>query len=143
MLRILCDRFELNYGESKKFPTYYKLLNQERTLERQTVYFSKDTTACAPFITGQGYETPFWWKAYNDTKHDLPMGLSRVIYDIRGLLYQDRLHYTAWLIMLTIHQKSSSFPVIGWRRLLWVRIILTKHDETRLMNDQNQIFSIA
>jgi len=76
LLRLICDKLELKY-EKKNFPSYYKILNKTGILERQTVdYFSGEWT-CLPFELDSEYESPFWWRAYNETKHDLPKGYKK------------------------------------------------------------------
>lgn len=76
LLRLICDKLELKY-EKKNFPSYYKILNKTGILERQKVdYFSGELT-CFPFKLDSEYESPFWWIAYNETKHDLPKGYKK------------------------------------------------------------------
>jgi len=74
LMRLLCDKFELRYSE-KNFPTYYKLLNNDGVLERQKIILLKESGETEPFKIDSNFETPRWWRGYNDTKHNLPEGL--------------------------------------------------------------------
>ena len=73
LLRLICDKLELKY-DKKKFPSYYRTLNQTGILERQTIAMIVGKLAYKSFELDCSKETPFWWKAYNDTKHSLPEG---------------------------------------------------------------------
>lgn len=73
-MRLLCDRFDLKY-KKRKFPEYYNLLNENNILSIQSVFIPKTNQTYFPFMQWHKRETPFWWKGYNDTKHDLPNGL--------------------------------------------------------------------
>ncbi len=73
LLRLICDRLNLAY-ETKNFPGYYKVLNQTGILQRQIVDVIIGHKAYRPFVIEAGKETPSWWRAYNDTKHNLPSG---------------------------------------------------------------------
>ena len=75
MMRLLCDRFELEYDRYSKFPKYYELLNKNGTLERRKILQKKTQTTYTPFQINDGELTPSWWSGYNDTKHFLPDGL--------------------------------------------------------------------
>ena len=69
----LCDELNLSY-ERGAFPLFYNALNSTGILKRQTIdYFPADFVA-KPFHMVYQEITPFWWKAYNDTKHNLPEG---------------------------------------------------------------------
>jgi len=75
LLRLLCDKFELKYSDNeKKFPTYYKLLNNGGVLERQKITLLKVSGETEPFKIDSNSKTPSWWHGYNDTKHNLPEG---------------------------------------------------------------------
>ena len=71
MLRLLCDKLELHY-EKPKFPEYYKLLNS--ILKIQRIALIKKQGTLYPLEIQEGLETPFWWTAYNKSKHELPDG---------------------------------------------------------------------
>jgi hypothetical protein len=77
MLRLLCDKFELNYGDKRKFPVYYKLLNENNILKIQRIALIKKQDTFYPLEIQDGLETPFWWTAYNKSKHDLPDGFKQ------------------------------------------------------------------
>ena len=46
-------------------------------MERQLVTITIGDYAYYPFRIEDGKETPFWWRAYNETKHDLPQGYKK------------------------------------------------------------------
>jgi len=76
LLRMICDKAGLQYTE-KNFPSYHSQLNSKKMLEKQTVLLLKTKKKYNPFMIDQGFITPFWWRGYNDTKHDLPNGLKQ------------------------------------------------------------------
>lgn len=111
LLRILCERFELKYGDEKKFPKYYELLNHEGILQSQTIYFIKIRKSFKPFAIQEGDETPFWWKAYNSTKHKLPEGLEKgnlenTIHSLIGLYALHCMAYYAMFESTNLFKKS-------------------------------------
>jgi len=73
LLRLICEKLELEY-EKKTFPSYYETLNQTGILQRQKVASVIVNEGYEPFQLIQDEKTPEWWKAYNDTKHNLPEG---------------------------------------------------------------------
>jgi len=90
LLRLICDKLELE-PEEKKFPSYYKKLNETGILERQVVDYFSGEWVTQPFRLGSEDDySPFWWKSYNKTKHDLPKGykkgnLENTIYALAGV----------------------------------------------------------
>lgn len=58
------------------FLDYYTALNHNGMLSVQKLALKEDTPrTITPFVLTQN-NTPQWWQAYNDTKHDLPEGES-------------------------------------------------------------------
>jgi hypothetical protein len=58
----------------RKIEFYYNLLNKYKMLSVQKLAPKEmATTIISPFLLEQ-QNTPKWWQAYNDTKHDLPEG---------------------------------------------------------------------
>lgn len=74
MLRLLCDKFELHYGNQTKFPVYYKLLNKDNIFKIQRLFLIKKQNILYPFEMLDDLGNPFWWSAYNRSKHKLPDG---------------------------------------------------------------------
>lgn len=76
MFRILCDKLQLKLtNDERNFPIYFKKLNIYKMLEKQSVVIIQNDKTIQPFVVAEGNETPFWWKKYNDTKHNLLNGL--------------------------------------------------------------------
>src|SRR3989338_11458631 len=73
LLRLICDKLELESGQNSHFLDYYNLLNKTKILELQVVVYFSGTQALTPFQL-EGKDPPFWWTAYNKTKHNLPVG---------------------------------------------------------------------
>jgi len=90
LLRLICDKLELNYGDCPDFPKYYDVLNNTGVLERQIMDYFSSQYVCDPFKLEQNKSTPFWWRSYNKTKHNLPEGykegnLKNTIYALAGV----------------------------------------------------------
>ena len=90
LLRLICDKLELDYGENPDFPKYYELLNGTRVLEKQVMDYFSSNYVCTPFQLEPNKKTPFWWRAYNKTKHHLPQGykegnLKNTIFALAGV----------------------------------------------------------
>jgi len=73
LLRLICDKLQLTYANNN-FPAYYQALNSTGILVSQGIDYFSGNLICMPFTIVAGNSTPFWWKAYNDTKHGLPEG---------------------------------------------------------------------
>ena len=89
ILRLFCDYAELEYT-SKKFPNYFKLINDDGILSIQAIDVKNYKDPVSPFIIKEKEETPFWWSQYNSTKHKLPDGfksgnLKNTIYAMAAL----------------------------------------------------------
>ncbi|MBS3926528.1 MAG: hypothetical protein KGZ34_07570 [Nitrosarchaeum sp.] len=77
MLRMLCEICKLPFSD-KKFPEYYKLLdNSTNLLKRQWIYNKKTRETFHPLEIEDGCVSPSWWRGYNGTKHNLPEGLTK------------------------------------------------------------------
>lgn len=85
MMRLICDKLGIDYLNPDKpnwkpnFPAYYKKINENNILSIQMIALReidiKETTRTYhPFELVSNEHTPFWWTAYNNTKHDLPEG---------------------------------------------------------------------
>ena len=74
LLRLICDQLQLDYGDNPDFPKYYDTLNNSGILERQIVDYFVGKLVCKPFHVESDQRSPFWWRAYNQTKHKLPQG---------------------------------------------------------------------
>lgn len=75
MLRLICDQLGLDYPKNNAhFPDFYEKLNQTGIMRIQTIDLLIGKKAYLPFIIEEGKKTPDWWRAYNDTKHNLPEG---------------------------------------------------------------------
>lgn len=90
LLRLICDKLELQYGTNPDFPKYYEILNGTGILERQALDYFVRQYICYPFRLDSEQRTPFWWRAYNKTKHDLPQGykegnLKNTIFALSGV----------------------------------------------------------
>ncbi|MCH7561866.1 MAG: hypothetical protein IIC67_10975 [Thaumarchaeota archaeon] len=78
LLRLLCDKLEIPIeSNERKFPGYYRKLNETGIVQRQFVDLLIGKTAYSPFQILGGDITPKWWAAYNKTKHDLPQGYKK------------------------------------------------------------------
>ncbi len=89
LLRLICDEMELKY-EKRDFPSYYHKLNETGILERQQIHHVPSEVTCLPFVLDILNKPPFWWRAYNDTKHNLPEGykqgnLKNTIFALSGV----------------------------------------------------------
>lgn len=78
LMRKICDYANLDYktenNPNGNFPTFFTLLDKEQVLTAQAVAVRiSDNEAILPFALSEG-KTPFWWKKYNDSKHNLPQG---------------------------------------------------------------------
>ena len=74
MLKLILDKFQLQY-EKPNFPEFYNTLDQNRILQRQAVNLVNTLTIYHPFEIEENFDSPFWWRRYNSTKHNLPEGL--------------------------------------------------------------------
>lgn len=115
MMKILCDKLELLEATKPKFPQLFKLLNEERMLTRQEIYSIKTDHKFHPLNFIEEDKTPFWWKKYNDTKHNLPEGfksgnIGNTLWALAGL-------YALHCIAYTIHHSPEPHSVLkkeGW-----------------------------
>lgn len=85
MLRLLCDKFQLDYRDKRNFPKYYEMLNKNGVLKQQRIAMEKKHETLYPFDLQDGSETPFWWSSYNKTKHNLPDGFKQG--NLRNTIY--------------------------------------------------------
>lgn len=90
LMRMICDEISIDYKKHLKqnqkpnFPTYYKSINEDKVLSNYYTRFKKimigplsdiwHQSALYPLSVEDSQETPFWWRAYNNTKHNLPDG---------------------------------------------------------------------
>ena len=113
MLRMLCEICELQYSK-KNFPEYYKLLNSTDLLKQQWIYNKKTRNTCYPLEIECGYDSPYWWRGYNGTKHNLPEGLREGnienTVNALGALYA--IHCIAYIAQ---HHKKDILEKSYWR----------------------------
>ena len=76
LLRILCEKLELS-PDGRNFPSYFNKLNVNGILRKQRVDLLIGKNAYEPFVIQPDKETPSWWVAYNETKHNLPQGYKK------------------------------------------------------------------
>jgi len=74
MLRLICDEMQSPCGNNPGFPKYYETLNSTGILERQIIDYFSSSLTCKPFFVEPDQKSPFWWRSYNKTKHNLPQG---------------------------------------------------------------------
>lgn len=90
LIKRIVGKLNLTKPNSKYFPAYYEVLNIDDLLSMQTILLVNAKKAITPFKKNKENESPFWWTAYNETKHDLPKGLRQgtidnVIHSLGGL----------------------------------------------------------
>lgn len=107
MLRLLCDRFELDYGTDRKFPVYYKLLNNDNIFKIQRLALIKKQDTFYPLEIQDGLETPFWWTAYNRSKHQLPDGFKEG--NLKNTLYALGASYAVHCMAYYAQNASNDF----------------------------------
>jgi len=77
LLRILCEKLEIPITEQPKFPELFEKLNVNEVLRIQRVALLIGKNAYEPFVIESDKKAPSWWRAYNETKHDLPKGYKK------------------------------------------------------------------
>lgn len=60
--------------KQKNFMDMFKQLNSKNMLSIQKVSHRESRCIFTPFELGCNRYAPFWWRAYNKTKHELPEG---------------------------------------------------------------------
>ena len=119
MMRIICDRLDLEYPKHPKFPDLFNTLNKDGLLREQIINSIKGNDAFWPWELHNDY-VPKWWKEYNDTKHNLPDGFKsgNIGNTIRALAALYSLHCIAYYIHLDIDH--SVLKLENWNREIGV-----------------------
>lgn len=73
LMKVLCKEMELK-PTSDNFPARYDVMNVGRLLPFLKVLTRRSLRVILPFDA----KPPAWWAAYNDSKHELPSGLTSV-----------------------------------------------------------------
>lgn len=103
MMRLIRQKLKLGGTVSDSFRQHYKKLNNKSFLKSQVVYFiprvKKYRNHIRPFVIRPSKETPTWWKNYNQSKHNLPIGIKQGNIDntIKALAALYSLHYIGFL----------------------------------------------
>ena len=74
LMRLICDKLEIQYRKKPDFPEYYSKLNKTNILEIQAIDYFPKNRVYQPFVLEPKKESPSWWNSYNKTKHNLPEG---------------------------------------------------------------------
>ena len=71
LFKIICGQLGIEIV-NKKFPEFYKTLNENKMLQKQEVFLLERKIFLHPFNETGKHK---WWTGYNDTTHELPEGI--------------------------------------------------------------------
>jgi|CXWL01.1.fsa_nt_gi hypothetical protein len=74
LFRLICNKLNLELRIKPRFMDYYNTLNETKILEIQHADYLSANKVFLPFNLVEKKIPPFWWLAYNETKHKLPAG---------------------------------------------------------------------
>lgn len=127
LLRLICDQLGLKYPKKKAyFSTFYEKLNKTGILKIQQIDLLIGKKAYRPFVIEKGKKTPSWWRAYNDTKHDLPKGYKKG--NLHNTICALSAAYALHCIAIHANEYGDSILNIEWWSVLESTSVRTRQE---------------